>query len=159
MYKILVRPILEYGAQVLSCRNYYRKSRRCLSVDEAPIWMKKIEALQNKILKGIIPCPRATPPALVRLFTGTIPMEGRLDMLKLRYFWKIQHTDQTRIVNRISNYKKQNFLESNVGFVHEIFNMCCKYNCMSIWHGKCPEGLNPYTRIKKIVENSIMLKM
>ena len=33
-----------------------------------------------------------------------------------------------------------------------MFNLCCKYDCMDIWHGKCPAKVNPYSRIKNRIQ-------
>ena len=48
------------------------------------------------------------------------------------------------------------FLNSDKGFLHEVFNLCCKYNNISIWHGICPrktnlQKLDPLRWIKKVV--------
>ena len=52
----------------------------------------------------------------------------------------------------IPSHPVRNFLRGHEGYVHEIFNMCCKYGRIDIWHGKCPGKTNPLTRISKIVE-------
>ena len=93
-----------------------------------------------------------TTPSLVRLLTGIMPIVARLDILKLRYFWKIHHGRTSKIEHRIYSYKRKHFLQSNVGFVHEVFNICCKYEAMDISHGLCPKGINPNTMIKNRVE-------
>ena len=152
MYKVIVRPILEYAAQVLSYKHYHFKERKSTAVEKPSSVKQRLEKFQNKVLKQLIPCPKTTPPALLRLLTGTMPIEGRLDILKLRYFWKIHHSSKDNLAHSIYKYKRQNFLQSNVGFVHEVFNLCCKFGRMDLWHGVCPNTINPYTRIKKIVE-------
>ena len=152
MYKILVRPIMEYAAQVLSYKHYYFKERECTELEEPSSIIKRLEKFQNKVLKQLITCPKTTPPALLRLMTGTMPIRGRIEMLKLRYFWKLHHSSKENLANRIYKYKRENFLQSNVGFVHEVFDLCCKFGRMDLWHGVCPNKTNPYTMIKKIVE-------
>ena len=82
-----------------------------------------------------------------------MPIIGRLEMLKLRYFWKLHHTNKDSLAHSIYAYKRKNFLESNVGFVHEVFNLCCKFGRMDIGQGVCPKTRNPYTMIKNIVES------
>ena len=86
MYKIMVRPILEYGAQVLSYKHYFFVDRKAEKIEEATDIIRKLEKFQNKVLKKLIPCPKNTPPEILRLLTGTMPIAARLDMLKLRYF-------------------------------------------------------------------------
>ena len=69
MYKILVRPILEYAAQVLSYQNYYFTERECVKIHEPAEFIRKLERLQNKALKKIISCPKNTSPAVIRIVT------------------------------------------------------------------------------------------
>ena len=105
-----------------------------------------------KVLKKLISCPKNTPTAIVRLITGTMPMSARIDMLKLRYFWKLHHDQTDNVAHLVYKELRKKFLKGPVGFVHEIFNICCKYNRMDIWHGLCPKKVNPFTMIKKTVE-------
>ena len=86
--------------------------------------MKKLENFQNKVLKKLVPCPRSTPPALIRLMTGIMPISARLDMLKLRYFWRLHHSSDKNIALQIYVGLRKNFLLGNAGYVHEVFNLC-----------------------------------
>ena len=81
LYKTLVRPILEYASQVLSYKHYYFTDRKCEKIEEPMGMIMRLERFQNKILKSLVPSPRKTPPAMVRLLTGTMPMSGRKEML------------------------------------------------------------------------------
>ena len=103
-------------------------------------------------MKKLIPCPKNTPPEVLRLLTGTMPISGRIDILKLRYFWKLHHAEEQNVAHQIYLGLRENFLRGNEGYIHEIFNLCCKYGRMDFWHGKCPGKMNPLTRISKIVE-------
>ena len=154
MYKILVRPILEYAAQILSYRHYYftEKLKRN-NLGEPTDFLLKLEHFQNRTLKLLIPCPKSTPPCILRLFTGTIPLAAHIDILKLRYFWKLTHSTRKSFALDIYKFKRGRFLESNIGYTHEIFNICCKYNILWVWHGiwnsmKTPKE-NPLARIKR----------
>ena len=153
MYKALVRPILEYAAGALSYKHYYYTDRKCVSVEEPHVMVKRLEKLQNKVLKKLISCPKNTPPAIARLLTGTMPISARIDMLKLRYFWKLHHNKTDNLAHLVYKVLRKNFLQAAVGFVHEIFNICCKYSRMDIWHGQCPKNINPLVRINSIVES------
>ena len=115
-------------------------------------FVRKLDMFQNKVLKKIVNCPKTTPPAILRLLTGTMPMSGRVDTLKLRYFWKLHRAKNNNAAHQIYKGLREKFLQGNQGFVHEIFNLCSKYNRMDIWHGLCPDKVNPLLRIKKIVE-------
>ena len=53
MYKLLVRPILEYGAQVLIYRNYFlsSKSKKSYEIVELATHAKKLEQIPNPIIE------------------------------------------------------------------------------------------------------------
>ena len=93
MYTTLVRPILEYASQVLSYRHYYFSSKIKHDRDIAKLdeHIERLEAFQNRALKKLIPCPKATSPVLVRLFAGIMPISAPFEILKLRYYWYISH--------------------------------------------------------------------
>ena len=61
------------------------------------------------------------------------------------------HSSPETIKNKILCYRKRNLLTFNKGFGHQVFNICCKYNAINIWHGIVPEKLNPLHSIKKII--------
>ena len=73
-------------------------------------------------------------------------------MLKLRYFWKIEHATERKVTHQVYKGLRKNFLKGNQGYIHEVFNLCCKYGRMDLWHGQCPKKVNPMLRIRKIVE-------
>ena len=152
LYKTLVRPILEYASQVLSYKHYYFTDRKCENIEEPMGMIMRLERFQNKILKSLVPSPRKTPPAMVRLLTGTMAMAGRIDMLKLRYFWRLQHFGEEKDAKKVYLELRERLLHSNIGYVHEIFNLCCKYGLMGIWHGICHIKTNPLSMIKRVVE-------
>ena len=84
MYKTLVRPILEYAAQILSYQHYYYQSGKKgkaekKATDDQTV---KLEAFQNKVLKKLVPCPKSTPPAILRILTGTMSIAAKIDILK-----------------------------------------------------------------------------
>ena len=112
--------------------------------------------MQTQLLKTLINCPRSTSPAIVRLFCGTEPLVSRLEILKLRYFWKILKGPANAICFRILKYRRDRFLDSSRGFAREVFDICIKYNIIHIWHGVAPPGrhnrvLNPLQYIKRII--------
>ena len=84
-------------------------------------------------------------------------MSSRIDMLKLRYFWKLHHAQNDNIAHVVYKGLRKNFLCGSVGYVHEIFNICCKYDRMDIWHGSISNTValkvNPLARIKRMVES------
>ena len=113
--------------------------------------MKELEHLQTQILKTLTNCPSSTSPAILRLFCGVEPLACRLEILKLRYFWRILNGPTDAITYRILKYRKDNLLGSNKGFAHEVFNICCKYNILQLWHGNAPDKVNPLHFIKRTI--------
>ena len=67
MYKILVRPILEYASQVLTYEHHYYNQSEARPSKIQNDQLAKLEKFQNRILKFLVPCPQSTPPALLRL--------------------------------------------------------------------------------------------
>ena len=150
MYKVLVRPILEYASQVLSYKHhYFTAPSRPRQIFKPLDFLLKLEQFQNRILKLIIPCPKATPCGLLRLLTGTLSVAAHIDILKLRYFWKLTHSVKNNFALEVYKYRRSHFLESNIGYVHEIYNLCREYNMMWVWHGTTNSTLNPLTQIKR----------
>ena len=90
LYKLLIRPVLEYGGQVLTYVYTYFDSIRneVRSLDVITGFVKKLEHFQTQALKNLFGAPTSVPPAIVRLFSGGVPFSGRLDLLKFRYLEK-----------------------------------------------------------------------
>ena len=62
------------------------------------------------------------------------------------------HSGEDNIAHVVYKEIRKKFLEGAFGYIHEIFNICCKYRCIDIWHGKCPKTINPLAQIRRIVE-------
>ena len=120
LYKLLVRPILEFCAQSLTYALYSRSFRP----NESCYYAKKLEHFQTQTLKTLINCPRSTSPAITRLFCGTEPLICRLEIMKLRYFWKTLHGPKDALTFKILKHRKDRLLEFSKGFAHDIFNIC-----------------------------------
>ena len=147
LYKIVIRPILEYCGQTLSYSRYRQQSRGA----EPNGFARELEHLQTQILKNIINCPRSTSPSIVRLFCCVEPLMCRFEMLKLRYFWKTLKCSTDSITHKVLKYRKENLLAIDKGFAHEVFNICCKYKLLHLWHGSAANHKNPPQAIKKII--------
>ena len=113
--------------------------------------MQKNLKISRQSLKRLLNCPRYVPPAIVRLFAGIEPIAARLDLLKLRYFWRLSKTEKRTTSKILYDIKRKNFLSSGKGFLHEVFNLCCKYTAIDIWHGISRPKVNPMRWIKKLV--------
>ena len=153
LYKLQVRPLLEFSAQSLLYAPYSAAQQVGMGC-----FALKLEHLQTQTLKSLINCPRATCPAVVRLFCGTEPLVSRLEILKLRYFWKMSHGPADALCSLILKHRRDRFLDFNIGFARDVFNICIKYSLMHIWHGLAPQGnfnrkLNPLHLIKVAITN------
>ena len=153
MYKLLVRPILEYGAQVLIFNHHYLSPKTIKNrvLNRTSDFVEKIEHFQNQALKSLLGCPKSSSPAVVRLFSGVESMVSRIDLLQLRYFWKLSRSDENNIAHTVFNLRKKRFLATKKGFLHEIFNLCCKYDIVNLWHGNLQTALNPKSFLKQKV--------
>ena len=80
LYKLLVRPMLEFGAQILP----YNDSQ----IDE----MEKFQCKSLRTLLGLFPSVKAET---VRLLAGVEPMVCRLSILKTNYFHRLRTSQKT----------------------------------------------------------------
>ena len=154
LYKLLVRPILEFCAQSLSYTNYsHPYNPQTLSS-----FAKKLEHTQTQILKSLVNCPKSTSPAIVRLFCGIEPIACRTEIMKLRYYWKLLHSPTETVTHQILKYRKTNLLEFPKSLSMDAFNICTKYNVIQIWHGLAAGKLNPLHSIKKTITSQNLRK-
>ena len=70
----------------------------------------------------------------------------------MRYFWKLMHGRKDNVTYKVYTETRKNFLAGAQGYIHEIYNICCKHDRMDIWHWTCPQNINSLSRIKKIIE-------
>ena len=108
-----------------------------------------LEQFQNKALKILNGCLKSSSPVIFRLFSGVEPFKCRLDMLKLRYFWRVAHTNDQSIAHRVFKHRKEQFLTTKYGFIHEASNLWCKYDVIDFWYGNLKGLTNPSSHIKK----------
>ena len=154
MYKLQVRPLLEFSAQSLT----YSLYSQLAEPDVIGCFAQRLEHIQTQILKSLVHCPRATSPAIARLFCGTEPLVCRLEILKLRYFWKMINGPASTLSTSILRYRRKKPLDFNIGFTRDVFNICIKYDLMQIWNGLAPQNalnpnlkLNPLHYIKRVI--------
>ena len=92
LYKSLVRPILEFGAQVVS------KSKKQI---------REMEIVQNNALRRLLGLHRNVKPEIVRLLAGVETLESRFNQLKITYFHKLRTSDSRRPT--IPNFSSTSF--------------------------------------------------
>ena len=64
----------------------------------------------------------------------------------------LSHSDDTSIAYRVFKTRKNQFLGSNHGFLHEVFNLCCKYDLINVWHGNIGFKSRSMMFLKKTVQ-------
>ena len=79
-------------------------------------------------------------------------------MLKLRYHWKLQHAKERNAAQQIYRGMRDEFFREDEGYIHEVFNLSCKYGVIDLWHGISAQKENPLNRIRKIVQSYHMKK-
>ena len=82
-----------------------------------------------------------------------MPITARIELLKLRYFWRICHSNENNLAFCILRFTRKNLNATKVGFAHEIFMLCKKLNCLNVWLKLRKEKENPLNTIKKLVES------
>ena len=125
-------------------------------MDEITGFVKKLEHFQTQALKNLLGAPKSCSPAVIRLFAGVAPFSNRLDLLKLRYFWKKYDSNIVKydISSQLIFYRKKKFLATSKGFIHEVFDLCCKYNLMELWHGNL-ENMSGMSITRKVLTHSL----
>ena len=76
LYKLMVRPHFEFGAQFLT----YNKNL-----------VGKIELFQRSSIRALLGLGRSVKSQIVNLIAGIEPFEARIDILKGRYFENVSH--------------------------------------------------------------------
>ena len=82
LYKLLIRPILEFGAQVVT----YSKTQ-----------IDQFEKFQTQALRSLMGLHQNVKNETVRLISGVEPISARISVLKLRYFHKLRISDDSTI--------------------------------------------------------------
>ena len=91
MYKLIIRPVLEYCSQTLS----YGRYSKPLNLAKTLRFCKRTRTNTNWDFEEPNILSRFKPSALVRLFCG-VDLACWLEMLELSYFWKIIKDPLTR---------------------------------------------------------------
>ena len=147
LYKLLVRPILEFCAQSLTYASYSQP----YNPQTLSRFAKKLEHTQTQLLKSLVNSPKSASPAIVRLFCGIEPIACRKEIMKLRYYWKLLHSPKDTVTHQILQHRKSNLLAFPKSFSMDAFNICTKYNVIHIWHGLAAGNHNPLHSIKKAI--------
>ena len=135
LYKLLIRPILEFGAQVVT----YSKTQI-------------VEKFQTQALRSLMGLHQNVKSETVRLISGVGPISARISVLKLRYFHKLRISDDSTILKNIIKshlenvtiaklFRLQNgvklseeFTSSLKGFAGPIFALLKEFGMLKEFH-------------------------
>ena len=87
-----------------------------------------------------------------------MPISARVEMLKLRYFWRISSNQENTLASCILEQNRKNVNNFKVGFAHEVFSLCGKLNCYDVWLKLRKPKENPMNTIRKLVEKHYLDK-
>ena len=80
-----------------------------------------------------------------------MPISARIDLLKLRYFWKVSHSQDENPAFKILKHNIANLSNSKVGFAHEVYNLCGKLDCLDIWLKLSRHKENPLNTMRRVI--------
>ena len=113
LYKLLVRPIMEYATPVI-----------CFNKKQ----MEKLETLQNGAIKAACGLRYNTKTESVRIVTGIESLQLRMAFLKLKHLYRIQTKPSNSLVHVIlKEIQNQHRSEKRPGFLSECEKLCGKY--------------------------------
>ena len=138
LYKLLVRPIVEYAAPSLT----WSESQ-----------FQVYERFQLKALKSLIGLQKCgTSSAAVRLLAGVEPIKARFDYLKMKYFQKLRMMDKDRIVRRIFEHR---FATANSGLCAEVRYILGDH---AIFHEHKTTSIQDLTSFAYFIKSKILQK-
>ena len=152
LYKSLLRPILEFGAQVV---NFNAKQ------------ISELDKAQTSVLRRLLGLLPNVKPATVRLLAGVEPLESRFNQLKLSYFHKLRTCSKKRLLSKIfrarfSDFDKSFFCDkpytpphvsTKNGFISNCHSLFFKYK---IAHEFNFISTQPKTRFKSYLRKTIL---
>ena len=148
MWKALVRPNLEYGAELWGFGNW-----------------EEAEVIQRSVARKILHCNSKAVNAGVRGELGLWTMESRRDFIKLRYWIHLLLLADTRLVKEVYLMCKENFLKSkSKNWACGMYRLVRKYNLEHLWEDEgavfdVAAGCNTVPRIRKFWRNFIFRRV
>ena len=94
---MLVRPLLEYGAEIWGEKNW-----------------KEAEALQLEMGRGVLGVSKMTTHEVIQGEFGLGKMKSRRIELRLRFWYKIINMEKDRLVYKIYKQRREEFLKNEM---------------------------------------------
>ena len=108
--------------------------------------VKKLENLQNILLRCLLSVPNSTPIAALNWDTGLISVEYRVFQKKLNFLHHLVNLDKNSLANEIFCIQKENNLP---GFVKECRKLLDLFSLPNIIEDDCPFSKLQWKRLIK----------
>jgi hypothetical protein len=140
LWRSLIVPLLEYGCEVWEPNKRNRE---------------RIERVQKRAGKAMLGCSSKMGDVVVRGELGWTTMEGRREMIKLRFFGRLVRMKEDRVVRRMFALRWGQGGEEDKGWCGEVRRLLRKYN-LEEWAEKEAWGGLPKNEMwKKVVETEM----
>ena len=140
LYKALVLPVLEYGAEIWgNCE-----------------W-EEAEKLQRAVARRILGAKQGTSNAFLMGELGWWPLSARRDLLRLRFWWKLVNMQQSRGVRQVYDYCRAKFelslgagrdlgklRKQSMNWCEYTFSLLKELNMEEIWWTGKPGGADEW---------------
>ena len=128
IWKGLIRPILEYGLEVIS---------------GPKATMKKLETVQHKMGCAILGLPTSTSATYVRSELGLVAITTRQDDLRLRWWRRLATSKENRLLHKIWKMRCEQVREMRGPQSRGRLSLCVNLKTVLMKHGFEDEWNNP----------------
>lgn len=136
----LVVPIMEYGSEVWS---------------PGVAAGEKFEQVQKRAGKQMLGCSSKMADEVVRGELGWGTMEGRREVLKLRFFGRLVRMERCRVVRQVFVMRKGSWQEGEWGWFEEVHGLLRKYGLEEWWEEEKWRKFPKKKEWEKLVEEAV----
>jgi len=145
LFKSIVRPVLEFGAQFAS----FSKTQMC-----------KLENFQYTALRTLFGLSRSVSRPMVRTFAGIQSLRSRYKILKLNYFERICSLPSNSIIRRIGAQRisQPNEPATSQSFFGRIRSILVEVDALDVFHLDLPPESNALQAVRASVSRAARVK-
>jgi hypothetical protein len=131
----MVRPLLEYGAEVWGGDGW-----------------EEAERIQNLAGRTLLGLSKTTAVEVIRGDLGWLSMKARRDLKMLKYWGRLLHMEDSRLVKQIYRHCKTKMTGLKTSFCYHIQNLLISLNLDHVW---ISEEIGEYKDWIKLAETSV----